>query len=165
MTGRKLEDWEKDDIAELYDQGGVDIKGIADEYGVSVSSIYGVLRKKGIDIGGRRRKMLDDWDDAKIEEFRNDYYVTQMRIHDILMKYGFSNVSQVYITLREFGWKPRSITNEALQGRKEAMDHAVRLYNDTDAPIWQICEETGIHQPDLHKALHRRGVTLRSKRK
>ena len=164
MPTIKIHPEDKIAIAQLYVEGGASVQDIADEWDVTKDTIYRVLRETGAIEKGTHSNMLDDWDETKLEAFRHDYYNEMMPIRDLAKKYGLKTKQSVYFILDKLGLTPRTMKSEQLEGRKMAMDHAVKLYDTTNLPIRLIVEETGVHQPDLHRELHSRGITLRRNR-
>lgn len=153
------------EIIGIYKSGaGITLQMLAEEYDLALSTIYKILSAEGL-VEKKKRIMAEDrMGEETVESLMVDYYEEKMTIWNIAEKYGEFGITgppALYAMLRRLGKKPRRLEEEIKQSRRDAMTHAIQLYNETDIPIYTIVAETGVDQPSLHKELHRRGVTLR----
>ena len=122
---------------------GIAIPDIAAEFDLPSSIIKEILVENGV---------YKSNDNEIIEKYKGG-----VPIKDILNEFGIS-ISKLYLLLAEHNVPTRNI--EHTDGHKAQLDAAIALY-EKGVPIWQITQETGIHQPTLHAELHARGIPLR----
>ncbi len=146
------------EVADMYD-GGLAVKEIAAEVGVSVTYVYKLLEKQGVDATGVRGSFLDALDQEVIDEIVANYQSRTVPMSHLLEAHGLS-YSNMYAILLSQGVSIRRHINKEEVTRKLRMETAVQMYID-GARLWLIKEETGIHQPQLHAELHKRNVKLR----
>jgi len=137
------------EIIAMYDSG-LKVADIAQEAMVSQSTVRKVLGERL-----QRRRVRTDEDEI-ITEYTSDVPVPQ-----ILVDHGLT-YSALYSILYRNGIPPRKVAVQEM--RNERLETAVQMYLD-GVKLWQICNETGVHQPTLHAELHRRGIPLRRETK
>lgn len=143
-----------EEILAMHDQGFSPV-AIAEEIDVSETYVRNVLQEEGIDTS-RRITTLALKAEAVVEAYQADKPVP-----DILAEFDIT-YARLYGILAEYDVPLRKVAHA--QARNIQMDQAVKLYED-GIPLHKITEETGIHQPQIHAELHKRGVTLRRPRK
>lgn len=140
------------EIVLMWDSG-LDVGAIADELSISPQTVRAALNIAHRDL--RRPKVHKD------EPLILADYANNNPASDILKKYNIS-YSQLYTILGRHDVPLRKHTGrEALSAR---LDRAIEMYQ-ANAPLWEIKQETGVHQPVLHAELHARNVPLRRPRK
>ena len=148
-------------VAEMF-RGGMGIDAIMNELLIARSTVYTVLRRKGLKAQADRPSIVDRYSEAELEAFRKDYDAG-VALTDLAARYQLHNASAIYNLMYEMGIIPRTKTAKYLQGRQLMFDHAVKLYEEGWA-LWYIHQETGINPMSLNKELHKRGVVLRRDR-
>lgn len=147
-----MDDETRSEVLQMWDQG-MSANAIADELGVSSTTVRNVVRASGRDT----KKPRTHAHEREIVE----QYVNGGKVPDILAKYGVS-YTQLYNMLSRNDVPIRKAANA--QGRGKQLDAAVILYQQNVA-VWKITEETGVAQPTLHAELHRREIPLRRPRR
>ena len=138
---------------------------MADEIGLSLPTIYGIMRKFGYKVAKPGRKSTyDRLTPEEMEDIRNRYEDANESVASIMADYGIGGHSVFYALLRKMGIAMRTKTLDVLEVKEMMMDQAVNMYVGGH-PLYDIFEDTGIHQPRLHAELHKRGIELRRPRK
>ena len=151
--------------AEMIDMHNNDLTpfDISKEMEVSLSTVYKVLRASDLEPnstpGTGKFHTLSPED---IEEMIDRYH-GQESVVDIISTYGL-HYNQFYEILRMVGLQPRRNIATNRQARRDQLDHAIDLYENSDMTIAEITLETGVHQPTLHLEIKKRGVPLRAPR-
>jgi len=136
------------EIVEMH-EGGLTLKSIADEMGISSTAVRNILKKYGKETS----RVVVDYDEEDIIQ----QYVSNEPVPQILEDNNIS-YAQLYTILRNHKVPTRKAIRQDV--KQERLAQAVELYQD-GVPLWNIKEETGIHQPTLHAELHRRHIPLR----
>lgn len=136
------------EIVEMH-EGGLTLKGIAEEMDISVTAVRNVLKK----YSRPTHKIAAAYNEEDVIA----QYVANEPVPEILATNKL-NYAQLYRILQQHGIPTRrSIEADTKQDR---LEHAIELYQEGE-PLWYIKEETGVHQPTLHAELHKRHITLR----
>jgi lambda repressor-like predicted transcriptional regulator len=136
---------------------------IASELDISIPYLYKLLGEQGVELnGGTRESVVDSLPDEVKEEIIRVYQTREISLSAMLAEYGLS-YNQMYTLLRKENVEIRKFIADTEESRQKRMDLAVQMYLD-GAKLWLIEDETGIHQPQLHAELHKRGVELRRAR-
>lgn len=160
MAGRNISESTIVEIIEMGNTGQMSAGAIAAEVNVSTQTVISVLREYGVPIGpAGRTKLTDRMEPQALEDLLERYTGSEEPIRVLLEDFGLTH-GQLYNILAQTGTPRRRYTREKIQGRKDQFMHAVEMYAEGH-PLWKIKEETGVHQPQLHAELHRRGVPLR----
>lgn len=140
---------------------GMPSEAIAAELGISVPYLYKLFKQEGIELepSGGRRSIVDDLDDDAKELLIRVYQTREVPLSSVLAEFGMS-YNQMYTLLRREGVDVREFIDNERETKKVRMDIAVKMYEE-GARLWLIEDETGIHQPELHRELHKRGIELR----
>lgn len=154
--GKRLTDAEKLEVVNL-SRDGITAPDIAEHMGVSDNTVYGILRRHKMS-PRRASTFMDVVDVEKIVADYLDFYPLTL-----VASRNEISVSQVYYVLRQEKIPARSKGVDVVTQRGEMLDTAVRMYQD-GFYLYEIKEETGVHQPTLHQALHERKIPLRRPR-
>lgn len=149
----------RSNVSEMY-HAGVSPYDIASELEVSIPYIYQLLKQMGVDTSVHYgQKILSKLTDKEKDDIIEMYRDLSISVSQILTKYDIRH-TQLYNFLRMSGIETRTYSNSARNDRERRYDLAVQLYKE-GASLHAIFDETGVHQPTLHKILHLRGVQLR----
>ncbi len=137
---------------------------IAEELSISVPYLYKLLKEQGVELGkAGRRSAVDMLDEEDKQVIIANYQSREIPMSAVLGEYGLS-YNQMYTLLRKEGVEIRRHIDGERESKILRLNTAVQMYED-GALLWLIEDETGIHQPELHRELHKRNVTLRRARK
>lgn len=150
----------KIDLGELQDMldAGIPVGDIAEELGVTSARISQLVTQLGLRGKVGRRSCLTELFPEDVESIVQRY-ISGVSVAELIYEYGL-NYNAFYKLLRQNNVELRSRGKTELQYHQERMDIAVRMYIN-GARLHTIFSETGIHQPALHRELHRRDVPLR----
>jgi hypothetical protein len=133
---------------------GIPPKQVALEMGMSQTAVRNVMKAQGLGPGKALRTPLLDVQAIAEAYVRGDPVPNILHEHDI-------TYTKLYKVLGDLNIPIRKVADA--DARKMRMDTAVQMY-EAGAPLWQIKQETGVHQPTLTAELHKRGVPLRRPR-
>ena len=136
------------EIIEMH-EGGLALKGIAEEMDISVTAVRNVLKK----YGRATHKVAPSYNEEDIVA----QYVANEPVPAILVEHGIT-YTQLYHILQQHGIPTRKSMEADV--RQSRLERAIEMYQE-GSPLWQIKAETGIAQPTLHAELHQRGIPLR----
>ena len=163
--GRKLEHVEELEIVQMY-EAGVSILDIEVEMDVSRNTIYRILKGEEIPLRSLRNvgrpSILDSMSEADIEAFALDYN-SDLKVHEIMDKWKIRSTKSFYDLLHLLQIPMRTTSKQHLEAKEKRILLAMDMYRK-GYYIWEIEQETGIRQPEIHKELHRRDVPLRRPR-
>ena len=137
-----------EEIQQMLD-AGMSIEAVADELGITTTKVKALLKQADI----TPKKRIDE--DAIVKA-----YQSELPVPDLLKRFELS-YSQLYTVLNrcKVPLRKAAVAEQA----NARLDQAVKMYVG-GSPLWQIKNETGIHQPTLHAALHERNIPLRRPR-
>lgn len=128
---------------------------IATELGVSLNTVYRVLREAnliGALLAPERAHLSQEATAKLIEE-----YLSNADVAELMKQYSLSQAS-FYRLLRDNDVPTRS--ELAQEQRRRALDDAISMYRQ-GIKIWRITQVTGISGYKLNKAIHDRDVPMR----
>lgn len=127
---------------------------IARELGISVQTVYRVLREEGVQpLTGRVTSHLSNVEIGNLIE----RYLKHENVDAIRRDANISLVT-LYQILDDAGVPRRH--EQISEERRQALDDAVSMYQD-DRLIWEIIEATGVSTSTLTAELHKRKIPLR----
>jgi len=141
------------EVLAMFD-GNIPINNIAGELGISNQTIRRILQDHGRDT--KRRPAHNDVDEDDVVQM----YIDNQPASLIIAKYHISYTA-LYKILKAHNVEVRKVSDRAINDIR--LDRAVEMYV-AGAPLWSIKDETGIAQPTLHAALHKRNVAFRRPR-
>lgn len=159
----KITELEEQEIVQMADAKMTPIE-MADELGLSLPSIYAVMRKYGYKISKPGRGSTYDRLTPEQQVDIKERYEAEESIAAIMTDYNIGGHAVFYSLLRKMGIPLRTKKLEVLEAKEMIMDQAVSMYV-AGHPLHDIKEETGVHNPMLHAELHKRKVPLRRPRK
>lgn len=162
MPAKRVTAEMKEEIQEMHGEG-MPTQDIATELGLALTTTYRVLQ--ALDLKPNKpdtRTVVERMGPDNVAEFLERYEGEEPAIQ-LIADYGIT-YPQMYELLEACGVEPRRRRNVNKDARAMQVEHALRLYMETDMTLAAIFEETGIHQPVLHREIHSRGVPLRRPR-
>lgn len=144
----------------MYTAGVKDLDTIAGELGRSVQWVRQVLKEQGIVFDKGRVGLYEAFSEADKTDIVERYERGEA-VYKICELYHMSS-GGFYNLLRKMGIAPRGKAADALEGRKIQNDLAVEMYKEGWV-IWYICEETGLHPPDVLKAAREANLPRRGR--
>jgi len=161
--GQRITDEQVSEILEM-GNAGMSASEASRELDISVPTITRIYREYNIQVGTVGRKsLLELLDSDDIDFVVEQYENTERPVREFLKEVGMS-YGQLYTLLDKLGIQRRRFKPDRMSGREAQLTAAVTLYNE-GMPIWQITDETGVHQPTLHRELHKRNVPLRYRKR
>ena len=146
-----MDSYKEQEIVRMY-QAGLSVVVIAAETEVSITTIRSVIKLHGLEKPEKPPAQGDDL--VGID------YTTNMPVPELLQKHSIT-YQKLYTILDKLNIPLRS--HASIPSRQAFLDQAVQMYQD-GIPLWKIQDETGVHQPTLHAALHTRNIPLRRPR-
>jgi transposase len=152
----------KEEILGMHEEGML-TQDIATELDLALTTTYRVLQSLGLKPNKPdTRTVIERMGPDNVSEFLERYEGDEPAIQ-LIADYGLT-YPQMYELLEACGVQPRRRRNVNKDARAMQLEHALRLYANTDMTLAAIFEETGIHQPVLHREIHARGIPLRRPR-
>ena len=143
---------------------GLKTQQIAAEVELAPSTVYKIISEAGLDpvkeYAPTSYRNLSDEEEERLAE----RYYAMVPVVELLDEFGLTH-TQLYLFLSEKGLKPRTQQREIRDARKLAIDHAVRLYQETTMTVAEIVNETGVHQPVISSEIRKRGIPQRRPRR
>ncbi len=163
MSQGKISGDKRDEIIKMT-EAGLKPNAIAQELDLASSTVYKVLAEEGHQpVKEYAPTSFKNLDEEQIKEFI-ERYLDMEPLVVLLDEYHLTHV-QMYQLLHERQITPRTRMSENKVARNLALDHALRLYQETSVTIAEIVRETGVHQPVLHAAIREREIPLRRPRR
>jgi transposase len=163
MTRGSVSDDKVEEIIAMT-KAGMRTQQIAAEVELASSTVYKIIAEAGLDpvkayAPTSYRSLSDEEEDRLAER-----YYAMVPVVELLDDFGLTH-TQLYLFLSEKGLEPRTRQKELRDARKLAIDHAVRLYVETNMTVAEIVNETGVHQPVISSEIRKRGIPQRRPRK
>jgi transposase len=160
--GRRLERVEELEIVQMY-ESGVSVVDIEVEMDVSRTVIYRILKSEEVPLRALRNigrpSHLDNMSEADIEAFALDY-AGGMKIWELMDKWKIRSSKSLYELIHLLQIPLRLTSKSNLEAKELRIKKAMQMYKD-GFYLWEIENETGLFQPEIHKHLHRRDIPLR----
>lgn len=144
----------------MWANGITDVKSIAFELERSEQWVRENLKKQGVTFEIGRKGVFDEFAEAD----KNDIVARYTRgepVTDICVLYHVS-AGTLYNLLKKMGIPPRQKARDHLEGRMIQNEIALRMYKEGWV-IWHICDETGLHPPDVLKVAREAGCPPRGR--
>jgi transposase len=152
----------REQVAQMH-EAGMTVAQIAAELELSLATVYKLHTALGLTPNkktpGEQPDMLETMSPQVAEEFAERYAGGEPAIR-LITDYNIT-YAQMYTLLDMLGMEPRGKSSETKEAKAAALEHALHLYEHTDATIATITTETGVHQPVLHREIRARGIPLR----
>lgn len=132
----------------MWASGITDVKSIAFELDRSEQWVRENLKKQGVSFAIGRKGVFEEFSEADKNDIAERYDRGE-QISEISALYHIST-GTLYNLLRKMGIPPRQKARDNLEGRRIQDEIAVRMYKEGWV-IWHICDETGLHPPDVLK--------------
>jgi len=132
----------------MWASGITDVKSIAFELDRSEQWVRENLKKQGVSFAIGRKGVFEEFSEADKNDIAERYDRGE-QISSISALYHIST-GTLYNLLRKMGIPPRQKARDNLEGRRIQDEIAVRMYKEGWV-IWHICDETGLHPPDVLK--------------
>jgi len=141
--------------------GITDVNTIAAELDRSAQWVRENLKTQGIEFDKGRTGLFEDLSEADKNDIAERYTKRGETMTSICALYHFSP-GGFYGLLRKMGIPPRSRAKDNLEGRRIQNELAVDMYKEGWV-IWYICEETGLHPPDVLKLAREHNLEMRGR--
>lgn len=158
MAQSKVLESRKVEIVAAYNEG-MNVAELAKEFEVSRPTVYRILSEQGVELRYRHMGAYEELGEERTAEFIKRYSDNEP-IKKLLTEFGITH-NQMYSLLDDNGIRPRTRQRQISKARSGALDHAVDLYENSNLTLADILAETGVHQPQLHSEIHKRGIQLR----
>jgi len=132
----------------MWASGITDVKSIAFELDRSEQWVRENLKKQGVEFAIGRKGVFEEFSEADKNDIAERYNRGE-QVSSISALYHIST-GTLYNLLRKMGIAPRQRAKDNLEGRKIQNDLALAMYKEGWV-IWHICDETGLHPPDVLK--------------
>jgi hypothetical protein len=147
-----------DEIIKMY-EGGLSVNDIAFEMGRPVQEIKKILQAVGVIQKQGRKSSTETLSEKQRKEIVKHYVDNTLTGIQIIAKYAIT-WNGLYKLLDEEGIPFREFKRNDRIAREMRMERAIEMYQG-GARLWEITNETGIRQPQLHAELHKRDIPLR----
>lgn len=157
ITKEMIDEW-----VELYKSGKENCSSIARQYNVSRSWVYQTLRKHGVEISGRKKKMLNNITMKMIKEWISEKEENNSNCREIADKYGVSEPI-VYKTLTSMGYKFSRNTHHS-----QIYNELICLYDEYDQlaycfdSVYEMSKKTGKSYSTIQSNISRYRKKIRS---
>ncbi len=139
-------------------EGGMSVTAIAEELELSASHVSKLISALGLGDAKTRRTALSRLSPEDVQRIIS-LYLDNAPVGIICTDWGLS-YNALYKLLGDNGVELRAHSVASTEVKNQRMDAAVRMY-EAGARLYDIEEETGIRQPQLHRELHKRKIPLR----
>ena len=163
MTRGSVSDDKVEEIIAMTN-AGMKTQQIAAEVELAPSTVYKIISEAGLDpvkeYAPTSYRNLSEEEEKRLAE----RYYAMIPVVQLLDEFGLTH-TQLYLFLAEKGLEPRTQQKEIRNARSLAIDHAVRLYQETSMTVAEIVNETGVHQPVISSEIRKRGIPQRRPRR
>lgn len=160
--GYAVSDVLRDEVIEMGKQS-LKIPAIAVETGLSVPTIYKILRHAGVLDDGPLPRHLSSMNPVDLDSVIKAYISTTETVADIVDRFHIT-VQDLYTILREADIPVRSVHQKT--NAIKNLDKAIAMYTNEDEnfALWEIEQQTGVTAQRLNRQLHHLRIPLRRQR-